>query len=395
MIKADSNYRNGYTEKEMILKELLEKIMEDPENIGITNNHFTNQWIQYDQVKKCFKYEDGVPLGDTPRDVIQKYRQLKEEGYGEWLDSAIWVVKKLVREIDSVEYKQYDKFPIETKKIINNKWNIDILNGENLRNSYKYFIYEDDDVRKIIKKSTDNNGINTIMVTTFNGKSQPHIDIIKYGEDNKIEKSIKIDAREDGYDYMEQIQSLYDAITMYERRGNKAIETRFFATGGSIEIKEKTIIGEKEKIKRILSYTFKNYKENPTVVSLMTDLSYTKYRRDDQSGLYSIEETQPFSFLRIFSTKKTLDKLEKELKVKYSVKDILVPILQKASDDNNGLCKCPVEPRTGLDCPEELRDILHEASVVEEFHNNQDKRSNVLEKINMGDLSMRRFDINR
>ena len=305
-------------------------------------------------------------------------------------------VKRLVRKIDAEAYQQYDKFPIETKKLINNKWTIDILNGDNSWDSTKYFIYEDNNVRKIIKKSKD-----TIMITTFDGKNQPHIDIIKFGENNKIEKLIKIDARKDGYDYMEQIQSLCDTITMYERHGNTTIETRFFPSSNTtgypgIEIRENTYIGDKEENKHIVNYTFGDDLGNPTEISLMTNLSYKNYRRDKETGLYSLNETKPFSFLTIFGKKMSLDKLEKKLKVKYSVTDRLVPILQKAIDDNNGLRKSPVEPRTGLECPEELRKILYELSVIEELnYSNQDKGLNVPANLNNINLQTGRPDSDR
>ena len=42
------------------------------------------------------------------------------------------------------------------------------------------------------------------MVTTLDSNNPPHIDIIKYGENKKIDILIKIEVKIDGYDYIEQ-----------------------------------------------------------------------------------------------------------------------------------------------------------------------------------------------
>lgn len=76
------------------LKEMLEIIQENPERF-LTNQYLSNnQWIQYNQTKKRFEYEDGVRLGDTPDEVIMFfYEDLAMTKFGKWVKSAVWSFK--------------------------------------------------------------------------------------------------------------------------------------------------------------------------------------------------------------------------------------------------------------------------------------------------------------
>ena len=71
----------------------LEEIREDCTKV-LTNQFFSkDEWIQYNQKKHYFEYEDGVFLGYTPKGVILMYRQDYVSGYLEWLKKACWYIK--------------------------------------------------------------------------------------------------------------------------------------------------------------------------------------------------------------------------------------------------------------------------------------------------------------
>ncbi len=118
----------------------------------------------------------------------------------------------MIKEIDVEEYRQNDIFPAKTKKEILEYSNIGILNDGNSWELYKYFLADENGVRRIIKKGKD-----MCMITTLDKNNQSHIDIIQYGEKDEVLALTRIDSREDGFDYRYQMESNYDAIVLYEK----------------------------------------------------------------------------------------------------------------------------------------------------------------------------------
>ena len=252
----------------------------------------------------------------------------------------------MIKEIDVEEYRQNDIFPAKTKKEILEYSNIGILNDGNSWELYKYFLADENGVRRIIKKGKD-----LCMITTLDKNNQSHIDIIQYGEKDEVLALTRIDSREAGFDYRYQMKSNYDAIVLYEKHGDSVIETRFTPSSTLLLF---PIIEVSKKPHHTVSYLFEDDLKNPTEVSLIKYGSYINYKKD-KKGLYYPQDVGFIRYLKhiIRGNKSiTLQEVEKELNVTYPLTDRLLSILQEAMDGN-----------LGLKPPEELQESLNEVSI--------------------------------
>ena len=259
----------------------------------------------------------------------------------------------MIIEIDVKEYQQNDMFPNKIKKEIEKYSNIGIFNEGNSWEVYQYFLANENKVRRIIKRGKD-----MCMITTFDENNQSHIDVIQYGKDGEIVGLTKIDSREDGFDYFHQRKSNSNAITMYEKHGDSAVETRFTPSATTLI---DPIIEVDDKPYHTISYLFSNGIDSPSEISLSTLSSYTNYKKRD-NGLYSLSDAGIIRSLRdILSGSKsiTLKEVEKRLNSTHPFTDKLSAILQKAINGNY----------YGLKIPEELQEILNEISIKDKANN--------------------------
>ena len=196
------------------------------------------------------------------------------------LNYAIMLIRGgyMIIEIDVKEYQQNDMFPDKIKKEIEKYSNIEIFNEGNSWEVYQYFLANENKVRRIIKRGKD-----MCMITTSDENNQSHIDVIQYGKDGEIVGLTKIDSREDGFDYFHQRKSNSNAITMYEKHGDSAVETRFTPSATTLI---DPIIEVDDKPYHTISYLFSNGIDSPSEISLITPSSYTNYKKRN-NGLYS------------------------------------------------------------------------------------------------------------
>ena len=75
------------------LRKLLELIKKDPKKVVSCQHFFEGQWIQYNQEKGWYEYEDKSFLGIFPDHVIEFLNGLGED-LGQWLRDANWFIKE-------------------------------------------------------------------------------------------------------------------------------------------------------------------------------------------------------------------------------------------------------------------------------------------------------------
>ena len=281
----------------------------------------------------------------------------------------------MIEKIDFSEYQEYNKIFKTQIASIQEYVEINILN-DNSKESYNYYLFDENEngIRRVIKRNND-----ACLITTFDNKNnKSYIDIICYAKDHTINKLIKIDFRSDGFNYIEKTISNSDAIIIYIKQKDKVIEMSF--TPVPIQIRC-PILEISKKNGHSVKYLFSK-KNGHSVTYFFGHGLYEKpnsiesgkveYILNDEDGNYSLYEAGLITKLKNFlsgNKTKTLQEVEKELKVSYPLNDKLLDILQRHMiyyrdiSTPNSIRRYKTMhyvKENGLKRPDELNKVLHE-----------------------------------